>query len=217
MRKRAFAAGHEYDALLPEDRPSPDRLLRLQYVLDGVAMWTDHAGQDRAWLLTVCEGKGWILLAYKSAEQFARDELNLSRQHLDRLLSAASIERDLQLPVGVHLPESHLRELRVLETAEQRRKAYGLAREMARTTIYPNKAEALTGKLTATIMRRAVLRVQGKEQPEEQLPIADRLAYCKPTHRLILVVQAGNTLRTASFDKDEVLRVIAEGENDVND
>jgi hypothetical protein len=81
------------------------------------------------------DGQGWRALGYDSFAQCMRERLGVQKAQAYRLLQAAQVKVNLidESPIGDSsiIPESQLRELAILETAEQQRTAYSLAVRLA--------------------------------------------------------------------------------------
>lgn len=81
------------------------------------------------------EREGWRALGYAGYLEAIQQELRteLSRSYISRLVQAAEVERDLDLPMGKseEVPERQLRALGTLDKAEERREAWGRAHELA--------------------------------------------------------------------------------------
>lgn len=82
-----------------------------------------HLENARRELLDLHDREGWKALGYESWRACAVAEFGKSSAQVYRLLSAAQIERELDSPIG-ETPESHLRPLTELDTAEERREAW---------------------------------------------------------------------------------------------
>lgn len=81
------------------------------------------------------EREGWRALGYAGYLEAIQQELRseLSRSYISRLVQAAEVERDLDLPMGKseELPERQLRALGALSTPEERREAWDQAGALA--------------------------------------------------------------------------------------
>lgn len=174
-----------------------------------VGRWQSRLQQNRYELYDLVQRKAYRLLGYKTAEEFAKRELGVSRRQLQRIVASAAIETDLRLPVGTHLPESHLREFEALTEPEDRRRAYALAKDLVNRTVYFGKAQMIAGKMTATIIRKAVNMIAGKED-QEAIPThgaAPLAIHWYPQTKRWQVILPGNPIRSFAWT-DEQLEAI---------
>lgn len=119
---------------------------------DVVQQINSHLNSARKLLLDLHERRGWEALGYASWRDCATAEFGESQTRVYQLLSAAKIEKEISTIVEIsedspmgEIPESHLRPLAQLNTANQRNKAWQQAVETA-----PN------GKVTAKHVQSVV-------------------------------------------------------------
>lgn len=86
---------------------------------DVVRRINEHLGNLRALLLDLHNRKGWQALGYTSWRECVNAEFAYEESYLYRLLSAARVEGNLDLPMG-EIPERQLRELAQVEPEQQK-------------------------------------------------------------------------------------------------
>lgn len=114
-------------------------------------------GRVRRNLLKLYEGRGWEALGYESWRQCVGREFRQAQSHMYRLLDAARIERNISPEHDVGgVRESVLRPLGRLEAGRQA-EAWGMA-----------VGESGGGEPTARVIKAAVRRLLGEDEPDER-------------------------------------------------
>jgi hypothetical protein len=114
-----------------------------------VSRINNQSADVRALILALHDGQGWKALGYESWKACVEGEFVFSRQYAYALLEAAVVERRLSTMVDSgHLPERHVRELRVAP-AERQAEVYREAKESAPAS-----------GLTAEHIRQTVVRMK---------------------------------------------------------
>lgn len=122
--------------------------------------------QMRKMLLEMRDRKGWRVLGYESWEQYGAKEWGYSRQHLNRLATAAYLQNVVEPKGSTEIAETHLRPLTALPDDEIRKQVWEEVK---------NKNE----KVTAKAVQEAVSewKAENAVSPDE-VPCYETLAGC---------------------------------------
>lgn len=166
------------DALTIEQLPSEDDARIWVYeVKKGLS-------NVREYLLKIRDTGAWKVLGYASFEELGHREFGFTRQHVNRLATAAEIELSLSLePTGSNLSERQLRPLAQVP-AEERQAIWDAAQQAAREE---------QAKLAARHVEDAVREYKAKADAEAQE--AEELA------RILADTERANKDRTDALNK----------------